>query len=218
MEILKNFTNKQLLLILLVAVIILGTIGFYFYKNIFMQDEYDYENIDELDEEESIVIESKDIEEVEEKVIVHITGCIKNQGIVILNHGERVIDAIEKAGGVTEEADLNKINLAYELQDGEKLYIPSKNDEDDEQYLSSGENKYVSNSYNSESKGSTIININKATKEELQTLNGIGESMANKIIKYREENGKFENIEDIKNVPGIGDAKFNNIKDYISVK
>lgn len=218
MEILKKFTNKQLILISLVALIILGTIGFYFYKNIFMQDEYDYENIDGLDEEESIVIEAKDIEEVEEKVIIHITGCIKNQGIVILNHGERVIDAIEKAGGVTEEADLNKINLAYELQDGEKLYIPSKNDEDDEQYLSSGENKYVSNSYDSESKGSTIININKATKEELQTLNGIGESMANKIIKYREENGKFENIEDIKNVPGIGDAKFNNIKDYISVK
>lgn len=198
---------------------IFGTIGFYFYKNVFIKDEYDYDSLDEVEnQQENTDNEITDHEgEVRENVIIHITGCIKKQGIVILNQGERISDAIKKAGGATEEADLNKVNLAYELQDGEKLYIPSKNDEQEE-YLSSGENNYISNVNQLGNKENNIININKATAEQLQTLNGIGESMAKKIIKYREENGKFENIEDIKNVPGIGDAKFNNIRDYITVK
>lgn len=208
-ETLKNLTIKQICLIIMIIVIVFGTIGIFFYKNVIMKSSYNYDELEEIDNQENME-EVEDIEEVEEKVIVHIAGCIKNQGIVILDQGQRIIDAIEKAGGATEEADLNKINLAYELQDGEKIYIPSKNDED--------ENNYITSTYSVEEKGNTIININKASIEQLQTLNGIGESMARKIIKYREENGKFEKIEDIKNVPGIGDSKFNNIKDNITVK
>lgn len=205
-----------MLIIAIVAIIIFGTIGLYFYKNILNENDEEY--IDETDE----IIENTESykeDEVEQKIMIHITGCVKNQGIVILKPGNRIIDAIEIAGGATEEADLNKINLAYELQDGEKLYIPSKNDSEETSYLSSGESHYVIGSTSTASeKENAIVNINKATKEQLQTLNGIGESMANKIIQYRKENGGFENIEDIKNVPGIGDAKFNGIKDNITVK
>ena len=220
----KSLTNKQIIIITVVSIIVLGTIGVYFYKNVFMRDENDnYEILDDYGEEEIQLSECNNLEnaegEIEEKIVIHITGCIKNQGIVILDQGDRIVDAIERAGGATDEADLNKINLAYELQDGEKLYIPSKNDSEETSYLSSGESHYVIGSTSTASeKENAIVNINKATKEQLQTLNGIGESMANKIIQYRKENGGFENIEDIKNVPGIGDAKFNGIKDNITVK
>lgn len=195
-----------MLIIAIVAIIIFGTIGLYFYKNILNENDEEY--IDEIDETIENT-ESYKEDEVEEKIMIHITGCVKKQGIVILKPGERIIDAIEIAGGATEEADLNKINLAYELQDGEKIYIPSKEDEE--------EKSYISSNLNTESKNEKV-NINKATKEQLQSLSGIGESTANKIIQYRKENGNFNSIDDLKNVPGIGDAKFEVIKDSITVK
>lgn len=96
------------------------------------------------------------------------------------------------------------MNLAYILSDGEKIYIPNINDEDI--------------STQSITPVSSKVNINTATITQLTELNGIGESLANAIIEYRNENGKFKNIEDIKNVSGIGESKFANIKDYICVK
>lgn len=145
--------------------------------------------------------------------MVHVTGQVTCQGIVKLEEGSRIIDAIEAAGGATNEADLSKVNLAYVLEDGVKIYIPSVNDTE-EKYVSSGEDTTTSSS----SKETLKVNINTATSEELEKLPGIGSSIAAKIIAYRKENGKFSKIEDIKNVSGIGDAKFNNIKNYIYVK
>ena len=141
----------------------------------------------------------------DDSIKVHITGEINNPGLIELTSGDRILDAIEKAGGVTDMADTSKVNLAYILSDGEKIYIPSINDEDDVEFI----------------EGSTTnskVNINTATLEQLQTLNGVGESIAQSIIAYREENGKFSSIEEIKNVSGIGDSKFEKIKDYITVK
>lgn len=143
---------------------------------------------------------------------MHITGQVVNQGVVKVEEGERVIDAIEAAGGATPEANLSKINLAYLLEDGMKIYIPSVNDVEEIEYVTNS-----SGTLESESKD-VKVNINTATSEELQNLPGIGESIANRIIAYRKENGKFSKIEDLKNVSGIGDAKFNNIKSYIFVK
>lgn len=159
--------------------------------------------------EAKIVIEEEKVE-----IVVHITGQVVNQGIVKLEEGSRVIDAIEAAGGATPEANLAKINLAYLLEDGMKLYVPSVNDKEEEkQNLSSSTNEQSGNN-----KQVLKININTATSEELQKLPGIGEAMASRIITYRKENGKFSKSEDLKNVSGIGDAKFNNIKGYIYVK
>lgn len=143
--------------------------------------------------------------QIDESIKVHITGEINNPGLIELTSGDRILDAIEKAGGTTSMADTSKVNLAYILSDGEKIYIPSINDEENIPYI---ENMV----------GNSKVNINTATLEELQSLNGVGESIAESIIDYREENGKFNTIEEIKNVSGIGDSKYEKIKDDICVK
>lgn len=151
-------------------------------------------------------VDNAETEEIKDETIkVHVTGEVNNPGLIELNSGDRISDAIAKSGGTTSLADLSKVNLAYILSDGEKIYIPSLNDEEDVQYIVS-------------SAGISKVNINTATSEQLQTLSGVGESTALSIIDYREKNGKFSSIEDIKNVSGIGDSKFEKIKDSICVK
>lgn len=124
-------------------------------------------------------------------------------------------DAIEAAGGVTEYADLNRVNLAYVVQDGQKISIPNVNTVETEDYIieNIGEEIIVEDRKASIS----LVNINKANQAELESLTGIGPSTALKIINYRKEIGKFNSIEDIKNVPGIGEAKFDAIKNEICV-
>lgn len=146
------------------------------------------------------------------KIKVYITGEVKNQGVIELEEGDRIADAIEKAGGQTEQASLKNVNLAYQLEDGQKIYIPNVNDNETE-IIDDGASGVVDDTTNQ-----IVVNINKADETELQSLNGIGESLATSIVQYRKENGKFETIEDLKNVPGIGDSKFENIKEYIKVK
>ncbi len=177
----------------------------YFYLN---KDE-DYSYLEVSNEEAQV---NNVVEEKVEEIVVHITGQVVNQGIVKLAEGARVIDAIEVAGGTTPEADLSKINLAYMLEDGIKIYVPSVNDKEDAEHTSS-------TSITTSNNNKTLkVNINTATSSELEKLPGIGTSIANRIITYRKENGKFSKIEDLKNVSGIGEAKFNNIKSYIYVK
>lgn len=154
----------------------------------------------------AVTVENTEAEEIKKETIkVHVTGEVNNPGLIELTSGDRISDAIAKSGGTTSLANLSKVNLAYILSDGEKIYIPSLNDEEDVQYIVS-------------STGNSKININTATSEQLQTLSGVGESTALSIIDYREKNGKFSSIEDIKNVSGIGDSKFEKIKDSICVK
>ena len=171
-----------------------------------------------------------------EKIYVYITGEVNSPGVVLLDNGSRIVDAIEAAGGVTDKANITKVNLVYILQDGMKINIPNQNDlKNNENFeyitMSSGDEKNDANINNSASNTSSeesssnkesafkisVVNINTATQTELETLPGIGQSLALKIINYRKENGKFSSIEDIKNVSGIGDAKFENIKNYIRV-
>lgn len=154
--------------------------------------------------------------------MIHITGQVLNPGVISLDEGSRIIDAVNKAGGLTKEADLSKINLAYILEDAQKVYIPSVNDKEESKYISdgSGDTEIVTSSGSSENKKEEklMVNINTANAIELSKLPGIGNSTALKIIHYRNENGKFNTIEDLKNVSGIGDSKFNKIKDNICVK
>ena len=161
----------------------------------------------------------KETNDLEGKIIVHITGEVKNTGILVLKEEARIADAIESAGGATEEADLNKINLAYTLKDGQKIYIPNKEDEENIEYITegSGNNVSVENGDESEMKEKIKININTASQAELEELPGIGEAIASRIIEHREENGRFNKIEDLLNVKGIGDAKFAEIKEYVVV-
>lgn len=161
------------------------------------------------------------IDSEEDLIVIHITGAVRTPGIVRLTEGSRIETAIEAAGGLTEDADISKVNLAYVLDDGIKLRIPSFSDDaiqDDDIFdEDSGENVIDDNNSDTSSSNQSV-NINKATETELQTLPGIGPSLASKIVQYREQNGKFSSVEDIKSVSGIGDNKYNNIKDFICVK
>lgn len=152
------------------------------------------------------------------EIAVHITGEVKKQGLIYLKEGSRVADAIEKAGGETKNADLSQINLAYVLQDGQKIYVPNKN-EKISQYITgnSGNNDTEENNTSNLSKEDSKVNINTANQSELDSLPGIGPSIAQKIIDYREENGNFKTIEELQNVKGIGDSKYEEIKDRVTV-
>lgn len=201
---------KNLKKIVILGVIFLGTIIYIIYKSI---SNNGYE---EIDFDESIKIEQKEeTQEEKRNIVLHITGEVVTPGIIKIEEGSRVTDAIEAAGGVTENADLNKINLAYVLEDGQKLYIPGIYDTAENGLITEniGEN-IIEDFY---VKLNSKININKATQTELETLTGIGPSTAIKIINFRKENGKFKSIEDIKNVPGIGESKFQAIKENICV-
>lgn len=155
----------------------------------------------------------------EQEIYIHIIGEVKNQGIIVLKKGDRICDAIEKAGGITENADLSKVNLAYVLSDGQKLRIPNINDKNENiSYISveSGDNNVVEGG-NGSMKNGGKININNASQTELETITGIGPSIAAKIIQYREKNGKFKKVEDLRNVSGIGESKFEGMKDEVEV-
>lgn len=204
-------------------------------ENVFWQEgslknEEIVENLEESLEEKEI---PKDELEVinNEKIYVYITGEVNNPGIVVLPIGSRISDAIDYAGGVTSNADIMKINLVYMLQDGMKVNIPSSkelNDNPNFEYITmgSGDEKNDNKDFkalettNNKSESAfkiSNVNINTATQTELETLPGIGPSLALKIINYRKENGKFKSIEELKNVSGIGDNKYDEIKKYIYV-
>lgn len=216
MEKFKN--NKLIYSIICIITIIICLIIYIANKN--DNDTYIIEN-NVLNN--SLLKENKSEEnkkEEKEIIFIHIIGEVNKPGVVEVKKGSRIKDVIEQAGGLTENADIEKVNLVYEVSDGQKINIPNKND--------IKENELKENNYISTENGSNIIieeknkenkkvNINTATQTELETITGIGPSTASKIIKYRFENGKFKNISDIKNVSGIGEAKFNSIKDEITV-
>ena len=217
---LDNLTKKQKVIVLVIAIVVaIGMIYFIYNKNQ-ITDDVNLEN--DILVSENVAKEKSSNTTEENEVIIHITGSVKNPGIVRLKEGSRIEDAIEAAGGLTENADISRVNLAYVVDDGTKIKIPSSQEEDigDEEIIGSGsgENIIIEENTTSSNKSSQTININKATETELQTLPGIGASLASRIIEYRSQNGKFGSIEEIKNVNGIGDSKFENIKDLISVK
>ena len=175
------------------------------------------------------------LDENNSKIYVYICGAVVNAGVVSGGADMRLYQAVELCGGFIDEADGTRVNLAMQLKDGDKIYIPYAYDDislTDEMNNGcnpnatgiSGSNTENSGG-NSESSGgntggtgsSNLININKASKSELMQLSGIGEARALDIISYREKYGAFKRIEDIKNVSGIKDAAFNKIKDYICV-
>lgn len=149
----------------------------------------------------------KDLQASEEdsvQIYVYVCGLVKHPGVYALDEGSRQIDAVEAAGGMLSDACADGMNLAALITDGERIYVPSADEVSGDALLQG-----------TESDG--LININTATKEELMTLTGIGESKAQRIIEYRESQGGFPNIEALKNVPGIKDGTYDALKDQITV-
>lgn len=175
------------------------------------------------------------LDENNSKIYVYICGAVVKAGVVRGSVDMRLYQAVELCGGLIDEADGTRVNLAMQLKDGDKIYIPYAYDDislTDEMNNSCNPNATVISGSNTENSGgnsesygsntgvagsSNLIDINKASKSELMQLSGIGEARALDIISYREKYGAFKRIEDIKNVSGIKDAAFNKIKDYICV-
>ena len=209
--------------IISIALVIALIIGFIIYMVINNQNdnEINFEELvanqnNEENEQESETNENNTQEETKKEIVVHITGEVKKEGVVYLEEGSRVVDAIKKAGGETKEADLSQVNLAYVLQDGQKIYIPNKN-EKISAYTSENMGENIEQNNTTTKKEGAKVNINTAGVEELDQLPGIGPAIAQRIIDYRNEHGEFKKVEDVQEVKGIGDAKYSEIKDSITV-
>jgi competence protein ComEA len=146
-------------------------------------------------------------------VQVHVSGSVLAAGVHTLPAGSRVVDAVMAAGGLSPEANPEGLNLAAYLEDGEQIFVPSIAAEIE---VSKGVSLEIHSSSKSED-GSDLINLNTASQQDLETLPGIGPVLAQEIITYRESNGPFLNIEDVLLVKGIGDVKYDQIRELITV-
>lgn len=211
METFKN--KKNIFICSCVCVVIICIIVCFVWEHNNQNVKYDFIEADNNENEVNI---KKDFNEPDDKIYVYVLGEVNNSGVIEAQYGDRLKDVIEKAGGFTSEADIEKVNLAYQVEDEQKIVIPNVNSKSSD---GDGEKEYISAGAGVDiveggSKGAKV-NINRATQTELETLSGIGPSMANKIIQYRNKNGKFTNVEELKNVPGIGNSKYEAIKDCV---
>lgn len=193
--------GKSLIIILFYLLLFLA---FFLIKN---KDQKDNKLINQLSlsqnlEENSIVEENYQASSPEdEEIYIHISGNVNYPGLVKMKAGQRLFDAIELAGGMTENADIDQINLSLILNDQDKIYIPAKGE--------------IANFI--QETASSLVNINTASKEELTSLSGIGDKTAEKIINYRQKT-PFSKKEDLMNVPGIGENKYKEIEDNITIQ
>jgi len=205
--------DKKLLLALL-AVLIFAACGSLYdaYNessvevNLAQKDENNLPKIEEKSEEKSEDLSKENAKVDAYQTVVYIEGAIAKPGLVYTNNNARIGEIVEAAGGFLANADIKNLNLADKVTDGQKITIPFK----------ANENILAANASNSEN-NSDLININTATSEELQKLPRVGPATAKNIIEYREKNGGFKNIDEIKNVPRIGEKTFEKFKDKIKV-
>ena len=153
--------------------------------------------------------EEKDESVEQDLITVDVKGAVKSPGIYDLPVGSRVNDAVQKAGGLTEQADSKSLNLAQKVSDEALVYVPTKGEESASQQAGSG----TASSTNKEKK----INLNKASLEELKQVKGLGGKRAQDIIDHRETNGKFKSVEELNKVSGIGAKTIEKLKDYVTV-
>lgn len=216
-----NLDKKQKIILGILVAIVIGSICYYVYA------KEDNSNI-QLEVENGIKTEKQSETQEEysdDRILVHVSGAVNKEGVVELKVDSRISDAIEKAGGIREDASIEDINLAYKLEDGMKVHIPTKQEKENDNNEDTDEKeenieKYMtsSNDISNKEEKSSKVNINTATQAQLETLPGIGPSTATKIIVYRKEKGKFNKVEEIKEVSGIGESKYNKIKDFIFIK
>lgn len=198
------------------ALLIILASAYFFFKPV--EDPQTFLNNEQLllndrNEPSQIAGEQIGIEIVDEIMIVDVKGAIQNPGVYEAKTNDRVIDLINKAGGLTENADESKINFAIRVEDEMVIYVPFIGEEavELEEMITSGA------SINKE-KNDGKVNINTASEVELQTLPGIGPAKAAAIIEFRNTNGPFKAIEDIKSISGIGDKTFEKLSNSIKVK
>ena len=159
--------------------------------------------------EKEVKKEEKEESPEQDLITVDVKGAVKSPGIYDLPLGSRVHDAVQKAGGLTEEADSKSLNLAQKISDEALVYVPTKGEEAASQQTGSG----TPPSTSKEKK----VNLNKASLEELKQVKGLGGKRAQDIIDHRESNGKFKSVDELKKVSGIGAKTIEKLKDYVTV-
>lgn len=207
-----HLSNQEKITIIFLLIVIIIGIGIILYKNFNNEDNLALNspsNFSENNIAEKIEVPS---------VIIHISGAVKTPGVYQLKSTDRVVDAVKIAGGITERANPDAINLAALLKDGQKIIIPYKISNQVTVESDKNISKNIEEVYSSSSSPSDQININTADDNTLQSLPGIGPVLSKRIIDYRNQNGLFEVIDDIKDVSGIGEKKFEGIKDLICVQ
>lgn len=161
---------------------------------------------EKLDKPAQEKADNEDSKEKAEDIYVHVCGQVQNPGVYRLKSGSRIFAALEAAGGVLEAADAESLNQAEVAADGQRVYVPAQGEAVKEAVTNTGDNIQPDDGK---------VNLNTASKEELMTLNGIGEARAGSILKYREEQGGFQTVEQLKEIEGIKDGIFNKIKDQV---
>ena len=147
-----------------------------------------------------------------DKIMVDVKGAVRQAGVYELPVGSRVYDAVQKAGGMTDEANNQSVNLAQKLEDESIVYV-AKNGEEIAPVASASAGTTSGEKQSKDGK----VNLNTATEAELQTISGIGQKRAQDIIAYREEKGKFQSVDELKNVSGIGQKTLEKLKEHVTV-
>lgn len=159
--------------------------------------------------EKEVKKEEKEDSPEQDLITVDVKGAVKSPGIYDLPIGSRVHDAVQKAGGLTEEADSKSLNLAQKVSDEALVYVPTKGEEAVSQQAASGTTPSTSKEKR--------VNLNKASLEELKQVKGLGGKRAQDIIDHREANGKFKSVDELNKVSGIGAKTIEKLKDYVTV-
>lgn len=152
------------------------------------------------------------------EVVVHVSGAVKRAGVYRLSSQSRIADALEQAGGASELADLDALNLAEPLQDGQKIYVPRKGEASALPHATAALPRSQSAIKATAAPTQFPINLNTATAEQLETLPGIGSVLAQRIIEYRQMHGRFQSVDELLEVQGIGTKRLENIRPYVVVK
>jgi competence protein ComEA len=154
------------------------------------------------------------------EVVVHVSGAVKQAGVYRLAPASRVADAIEQAGGATEHADLDALNLAEPLQDGQKIHVPRKGEASAPALASVAPSRTPRSAPQAAATATTQfpINLNTATAEQLEAIPGIGPVLAQRIIEYRQTHGRFQSVDELLEVHGIGAKRLESMRPYVTVK
>ncbi|PKM51049.1 MAG: competence protein ComEA [Firmicutes bacterium HGW-Firmicutes-7] len=190
--------NKRILYTIFIVVIVGCGIIYSFISSNLQETEELIVPAEEISQDEP-----EDQNQIEKEIYIQLCGAIVNEGVYKVQFGTRIFEAVNMAGGLTEDASIEAVNQARLAKDGEQIYFPTKDEVNNGSFIIPG--------------ATSLVNINSASKEQLMTLPGIGESKALSIIQFRESNDGFTSIEDIKKVNGIKDAMFNKIKDLITI-
>lgn len=206
-----NLSRQEKIVFLIIILALLITFSWKLYS----KEKANITIVPTADIGESDIREEKELID-KEICIVHISGAVNQPGVYQLTEGERIIDAVKMAGGEMERANVDAVNLAAHLYDGQKIVIPfiSENKEDEINQNAIANEEFRQHDY---SPNSSLLNLNAVTSDQLETLPGIGPVLAERILVHRKNHGLFRNIEDIMNVPGIGEKRFESIKEYITV-